>query len=326
MLKFITLLFLIVSVNANSSNAVSGTFEATKSCPAYSSKNNKTNPDNVMVQIHQQYQLKEINKTPPDWLRIVIAEHRNSLRWVKASCGITEYTERNSEKCDSRVGMADSHVLALSSQSGFCETYGYEAGKPECRKLSQNSSQANHLTLHGLWPNQDNCGQRYGFCGVKPRANHCDYSPIELSSSVAEGLRRLMPSYNYGSCLERHEWNKHGSCQVLSPDEYFTLAMRMTTEIDSSVFGRFLTEHKGDTVKLALLREQLNKAFGRNNAGKFYLGCKDGFLVDIFIQLPALIPMQEPIESLINRAPEHQYHDSCSSYVTISNFTKESWY
>lgn len=326
MIKFITLLFLVISVNVNGSNAVSGTFEATKSCPAYLSKNNKTNPDNLMVQMHQHYQLKEINKSPPDWLRIVMTEHHNSLRWVSASCGTTEYTERNGEQCDSRAGMADSHVLALSSQPGFCETYGYEAGKPECRKLSKNSYQANHLTLHGLWPNQETCGTRYGFCDVKPRAYHCDYSPIDLSASVGERLKKFMPSYNYGSCLERHEWNKHGSCQVLSPDDYFSLAMRMVAEIDSSAFGLFLTKHQGDTVQLSLLREQINKAFGSNNAGKFYLGCKDGFLVDVFIQLPALIPMQEPVASLINKAPDHQYHDSCPKNVTISDFTKESWY
>ncbi|MBL7481742.1 ribonuclease T2 family protein [Legionella bononiensis] len=326
MIKFITLLFLAFSVNVNALNAVSGTFEATKSCPAYLSKNKKTNPDNLMVQIHQQYQLKEINKSPPDWLRIVMPESHNSLRWVSADCGLTEYTERNSEKCDSRAGMADSHVLALSSQPGFCQTYGYEAGKPECRKLTGTSYQANHLTLHGLWPNQENCGQRYGFCDVKPRSNHCDYSPLNLSSQVGEQLKILMPSYKYGSCLERHEWNKHGSCQVLTPDNYFSLAMRLVSEVDDSVFGRFLTDHKGKTVKLSLLREHISQAFGSNNAGKIYLGCKDGYLVDVFIQLPALIPFNESVASLINKAPDNQYHDSCSSNVTISDFSKESWY
>src|SRR5690606_35070211 len=108
------------------------------------------------------YKLKEINKNPPDWLRIEIPERHSDLRWVSATCGVYEYTERNTGNCDSRAGMADSYVLALSSQSGFCETYGYEAGKPECRKLSVESYQANHLTLHGLWPNQESCGLHYG--------------------------------------------------------------------------------------------------------------------------------------------------------------------
>ncbi|CAM2748546.1 ribonuclease T2 family protein [Legionella worsleiensis] len=326
MIPFITLLFLALSVNVNALGAVNGTFEATKVCPAYVSKNNKTNPDNLMVRIHQQYVIKEINKNPPDWLRIVIPEQRNSLRWVSADCGLAEYAERNTERCDLRPGMADSHVLALSSQAGFCETYGYEAGKPECRKLTQNSFQANHLTLHGLWPNQDNCGLRYGFCTVKPRANHCDYEPLNLSSAVGEHLKTLMPSYRYGSCLERHEWNKHGSCQALNPDDYFSLAMKLAREVNESDFGLFLTEHKGRTVKKSVLRAIIDQSFGANNAGKIYLGCKDGYLVDVFIQLPALISFNESLVSLINKAPDNQYHDSCSVDVTVSDFNKDSWF
>lgn len=325
MIKLITLFLLSLSLNVYAVNEVNGTFEATQSCSAYLSKNKKTNPENLMVYPNHQYKLKEINKNPPEWVRVEIPEYHNNLRWVKVSCGASEYTQRDSNRCDTRAGMADSYVLALSSQSGFCETYGYEAGKPECRKLSKDSYQANHLTLHGLWPNQDNCGQRYGFCGVSPRANHCDYSPIALNSMVSEKLKRVMPSYNYGSCLERHEWNKHGSCQVLSEDDYFTLAMRLVAEADSSVFGKYITEHKGSKVSLSKLRDLIGIAFGSGNSGKIYLGCKDGKLVDVFIQLPALIPFNESLESLINKAPDYQYHDSCPNYVTISNFNKDSW-
>lgn len=325
MKKIITLFLIVCTFNINASSPVSGTFEATQSCPAYLSKNSKSNPDNLTVQPNQHYQLREINKSPPDWLRVEFPDHHHTLRWVSASCGVSEYNERNPNNCDDSSGKADSHVLALSSQAGFCETYGYEAGKPECIKLSKKSYQARHLTLHGLWPNQESCGQRYGFCGVKPRANHCDYSPLKLSANVAENLKKLMPSYHYGSCLERHEWNKHGSCQILSTDDYFSLAMRLVTEVDKSVFGKYLTENKGETVPLATLRELIAKAFGKNNQGKVYLGCKNGKLVDIFIQLPALIPSNESIESLIAKAPEYQYHDACTKYVTISNFSRDSW-
>lgn len=326
MIRLITLLFLGCSFAVHASILVNGTFEATQICPAYSSKNKKNNPDNLMVQPNQQYQLKEINKINPDWLRIEYTDHHSSLRWVKASCGTTEYIQRNTSNCDNNADLADSYVLALSSQSGFCETYGYEAGKPECRKLTKDSYQAKHLTLHGLWPNQNNCGQNYGYCGVKPRPNHCDYPPLNLNSNVSSELKKIMPSYNYGSCLERHEWNKHGSCQTLTPDNYFTLAMRLAIEMDQSVFGNYLTAHKGEKVKLSVLRELIAKAFGSNNAGKIYLGCKDGKLVDVFVELPSLIPFHESLDSLISKAPEYQYHDSCPTNVIISDFNKESWF
>lgn len=226
--------------------------------------------------------------------------------------------------CDSSAGMSDSYVLALSSQPGFCQTYGYEAGKPECAHLSKNSYQANHFTLHGLWPNQNACGQRYGFCGVKQQNNHCDYSPLELSADVSENLKRIMPGYQYGSCLERHEWNKHGSCQVLSADEYFSLAMHLVTEADQSVFGQYVTENQGKTVLLTALHDKIIEAFGKGNAGKVYLGCKSGILVDIYIELPALIPADASLNHLIAEAPNYQYRDSCPAKVKISNFNKNS--
>jgi ribonuclease T2 len=318
---------LLCSFHLNASMVVNGTFEAVQSCPAYVSKNNKTNPDNLVTEPSQIYSLREINKSQPDWFRIVFPNVVNSSsRWVSATCGRAEYTLRDISSCTMEVGLADSNVLALSSQPGFCQTYGYEAGKPECLKLSAQSYQANHLTLHGLWPNQDACGQHYGFCGSKPQANHCDYSPVNLSTAVAQDLKRLMPSYNYGSCLERHEWNKHGSCQILTSDNYFALAMRLATEVNQSEFGRYLTLQKGKRVRLAKLRDILATSFGIANGNKVHLGCKQSILVDVLIQLPALIPLDESLKSLISKAPDSTRHDSCSSNVTISDFNKMAWF
>lgn len=326
MIKFITLLLSVCFFNCNASVVVTGTFQANQSCPAYLSKNTKTNPGDVMTEPNQRYTIREINTNPPDWVRIELKGEHHALRWVNLECGVADYDINSSSHCDNTPGKADSYVLALSSQAGFCQTYGYEAGKPECLKLTENSYQANHLTLHGFWPNQESCGQHYGFCGVKPKPNHCDYAPLNLSQSVSDNLKKLMPSYNYGSCLERHEWNKHGSCQVLSDNAYFSLAMRLATEADQSVFGKFLTSHRGDTVRLADIRNAIAKTFGVQNEGKIYLGCKNRTLVDVFIVLPPLIPMNEPLVTLVNKAPEYHYRDACSENVTISDFSKQSWF
>lgn len=230
------------------------------------------------------------------------------------------------DACDLQAGISDSYVLALSSQPGFCQTYGYEAGKPECMHLPKNSFQAHHLTLHGLWPNQYSCGQRYGFCGVKQKSHHCAYPPLNLSSQVSEQLKKMMPSYNYGSCLERHEWNKHGSCQLLSADEYFSLAMRLAEAADHSVLGEYITHHQGQKVPLSVLREMVVQTFGKKNSGKIYLGCRNGILVDVYIQLPALIPFNESLESLVDAAPDSPVNDTCPAQVLLSNFNKGSWY
>lgn len=326
MIKIIALLLILSSSTINASIPVTGSFKALKSCPAYTSKNNKSNPDNLSIQANQIYKIREMNRNSADWLRLELPDGGTNLRWVSASCGIIEYLDQNGSPCTNNPGLADSYVFAVSSQPGFCQTYGYEAGKPECLKLTPDSYAANHLTLHGLWPNQEACGQRYGFCGVKPKANHCDYSPIELSFPVSTNLKKIMPSYRYGSCLERHEWNKHGSCQLLSSDDYFTLSMRLTAEVDQSAFGHYLTANSGKKVKLSALRETLNQSFGAHNGSKIYLACKNGILVDMFIVLPPLIPFNEALTSLVNKAPQANYSDSCPATVTISDFTRDSWY
>jgi ribonuclease T2 len=324
MIKLINLFLIVFYANSYAINITNLDFHTTKSCPAYLSKNQGSNPNNLTVQPNKIYPVREINKPSPNWFRIEIAEEQ-TLRWVSAECGFSKSNGQGGDNC-SNQGMADSHVLALSSQAGFCETYGYEAGKPECRHLSKNSYQANHLTVHGLWPNKDTCGTHYGFCGVKPQTTHCAYAPLELSPEVGDELKKLMPSYKYGSCLDRHEWNKHGSCQILSADDYFSLAMRLTTEADQSEFGKYLTAHQGQTVKLAELRKVIEQTFGANNASKVYLGCHNRVLVDVYIQLPALIPRTASLSSLVQDAPSNHLRDMCGTSVTISHFNKESWF
>jgi ribonuclease T2 len=323
MIKLVTLFIMMVSFNSYAINITGGSFQATQKCPAYVSKNSRSIVNSVMLQLNQYYPLKEINKPQPDWLRIEFPDHK--LFWVNAYCGEVHYKAQNSSSC-SNAGMADSHLLALSSQPGFCQTYGFEAGRPECVHLSKNSYQAKHLTLHGLWPNLDSCGQRYGFCGVRPRTNHCSYIPLDLSPTVDKNLKMVMPSYNFGSCLERHEWNKHGSCQALSVDEYFSLAIRLTKEVNESLFGQYLTAHTGQSVQLAHLRELLQQSFGTKNAPKIYLSCKNKVLVDIFIQLPALMPINDSLPSLLDNAPTNNSRDLCGGQFTISNFSTEAWY
>lgn len=325
MTKIITLfLTTVFSVHAYALSVSNLEFQATQICPAYLSKKTQSNPNNLKTKVSTVYPVREINKNFPDWLRIEMPDE-HALRWVSAACGVTQQNVKAAHSCDN-AGAADSYVLALSSQPGFCETYGYEAGKPECLQLKKDSYQAKHLTLHGLWPNVDECGQHYGYCGVRPQINHCNYEPVDLTLSTASKLKKLMPSFAYGSCLERHEWYKHGSCQILYADEYFSLAMRLATEVDQSMLGAYLTQHHGKTVSLRELRTVVGKTFGASNSKKVYLSCKNGTLVDIYIQLPALLPPDESLINLITQAPSKYPRDTCGLKVKISNFTKDYRY
>lgn len=222
--------------------------------------------------------------------------------------------------CDKTPGLADAYVLALSLQPAFCETYGYEAGKPECLELSASQPQARHFSLHGLWPNQASCGIRYGFCGTPSKRSHCAYSPLNLSEPVSNELKQLMPSYAYGSCLERHEWYKHGSCQILSADDYFTLAIRLVKEVNQTEFANLIERHHGKMLEKAELKAAIEQTFGQGSAQKVYLGCKNGMLVDVFIQLPALIPRDASLHELVLQASEYAYPDRCPKKIYISEF------
>ncbi|CEK12086.1 ribonuclease T2 family protein [Legionella hackeliae] len=327
MIRLLSFLGIIFPLLSFSSVGVNGNFEAHKSCPAYVSKNKKNNPGGLMVTPSQNYVIREINRpVNPDWLRIEFPNTEHSLRWVSADCGEYRFDANGKTSCEQIPGLADSHVLALSWQPGFCQTYGYEVGKPECVKLPSDSYQATHLVLHGLWPNQQICGEHYGFCGVEAKKHHCDYPPVNLNKEVAHTLQQFMPSYAAGGCLERHEWNKHGSCQILSSDAYFSLATRLNQEMNQTALGQFLHEHVGETIKRERLRTLVSESFGQNTARKVYFGCKNGILVDIFINLPALIPQSESLPALVSKAPDFERYDGCPANIAISDFSSDSWY
>jgi len=226
--------------------------------------------------------------------------------------------------CQLTPGLADANVLALSWLPGFCQTYGYEKGKPECLHLSKSEFAASHLVLHGLWPNQASCGQRYGFCGVEEKTNHCDYAPLELGAPVAYLLSEMMPSYAEGSCLERHEWNKHGSCQTLTMDQYFDLAARLGQEMNQTPLGKLLTTHVGQQIELADLKRAVADAFGEDAVSKIYFACKDDALVDIYVQLSANLNSGATLNTLINEAPPQNRSDACGDTLMISNFSPAS--
>ncbi|WED43048.1 ribonuclease T2 family protein [Legionella cardiaca] len=327
MIRLLALFWVVFPLLSFSSVSVDGSFEARKSCPVFLSKNKKTNPDNYMVQPSQIYVIKEVNRPiKPDWLRIELPNEEHSLRWVSTECGEYSFQARGKTTCEQLPGLADSYVLALSWQPGFCQTYGYELGKPECLKLTADSYQANHMVLHGLWPNQQICGEHYGFCGVRIKEHHCDYPEVNLSDKVAQTLRQFMPAYAAGSCLERHEWNKHGSCQTLSSDAYFALALRLNQEVNQTALGQFLHEHVGDTIRREELREKVRESFGKETSRKVYFGCKNGILVDIYIQLPALISSTESLAVLISKAPDFEHYDACPGNIVISDFNNDTWF
>lgn len=211
----------------------------------------------------------------------------------------------------------DSYKLAVSWQPAFCETH---RGKPECKITDSKVYQASHFTLHGLWPNKKECGIDYGLCGKYKQQvrSFCDYEPVPMKAETMKTLGEVMPSVAQGSCLDRHEWYKHGTCQVAwDADQYFGTAVRLVKEFNDKGMSQFMVQNTGKKVATEDFLKALDKAFGQNARKRINLGCdKQGNLVDLFITLPKDIPTTAALADLIQKAPEN-FSNRCGESFSI---------
>ena len=222
----------------------------------------------------------------------------------------------NSPDCQ-LANKEDSYKLALSWQPAFCEKH---KRKPECKITDSSSYQAANFTLHGLWPNKRECGINYGLCGQykQPVKSFCDYAPIPMKPETVKVLGEVMPSVANGSCLDRHEWYKHGTCQTdWDASQYFDTAVRLTKEFNDKGMSRFMSQNVGKTVATDEFFSTVDQAFGKNASKRLTLSCdKQGNLVDVFINLPKQIPDNLPLGDLIQQAPE-SFKNRCGDSFNI---------
>lgn len=211
----------------------------------------------------------------------------------------------------------DSYKLAVSWQPAFCETH---RGKPECKIIDTTVYQASNFTLHGLWPNKRECGTDYGLCGQyqQPVRSFCDYAPIPMKPETVKNLGKIMPSVAVGSCLDRHEWYKHGTCQTdWDADNYFDTATRLVKEFNDNGVAEFMSKNIGKTVATIEFFKAVDKSFGKNASKRLNLGCdKQGNLVDVFINLPKQIPANVALADLIQQAPEN-FNNRCGKRFSV---------
>lgn len=104
----------------------------------------------------------------------------------------------------------DYYVLALSWSPSYCASNG---GRGDARQCGQ--GRRYDFVVHGLWPQYRDGWPQY-----------CD-SEARLPETVVDEMLDIMPSRN----LIRHQWNKHGTCTGLTPDDYFALTRELYDEI-----------------------------------------------------------------------------------------------
>jgi len=326
------LVFSLFSFTANmafASVSASGTIKATQNCAAYISKNKRTNPDNAKLVKDKTYTVFEVNKANnPSWYRIRIDTATPSERWVAERCGTANIKVGSNSGSGSggssggsgnacrTPGLKDSYVLALSWQPAFCETH---RGKPECRIDDKKSYQARNFTLHGLWPNKKSCGINYAFCGEvrgKP-GDFCDYPRLSLFTQIRSELEQVMPSAAAGSCLQRHQWYKHGTCQTdWSTDEYFATAVDLTRQFNESGIAYFISQNIGKSVTEDDFIKKLNCSHGADAHKRIELKCKDGNLVDVYIRLPSTINQGDGLSTLLQQG-QGEFKSNCGGSFKV---------
>lgn len=298
-----------------------GNFKATKVCPAYKSFNKLHNPGNLKTVSGRSYQIIEENKVNGLWVLVLVPEDANPRRWVARNCGTVDVAKHTSGqqakvvnteagKVCSTANTYDSYVLALTWQAGFCEHFNYSGSKPECDNLNSGKLSITNLTIHGLWPNKASCGTNYG---------NCANTGLSLNDETVKKISPWMPNWYYSSDFGRHEWNKHGSCQSLSDDEYFLLTQKLAEKFDASELGKFVRTNMGKHVSVVNMQSRLVSVLGADVVRKIELRCVDGkYLNEFWIGLPAVIKENSPIKSLVSGAKDKKkFAGNCGETIYI---------
>lgn len=240
---------------------------------------------------------------------------------IIASCGRNS-PENNKKTSDNGCHTAntyDSHVLAVTWQTGFCLTH---KNKKECENLAQNSFALNNFTLHGLWPNKNSCDIYYNYCSDIPeeKGDFCTLPDYTLDPAIADKLKQVMPSAQAKTCLDRHEWWKHGVCRDKSATDYFKLSLELLEQINKSNFvTEFLRSSTGKKVTRSQLYLAFRKAFGPSSDSKIGIYCTKEMLTEIQINLPRVL--DKSFKDLIAASSIQPKKGTCPDSFLIPNIS-----
>jgi len=276
-----------IAIACSASESAGGKFTATQSCEAYASFAKRSNPGQAQVLAGTAYTVREINKVDYDWLRVEVPGAEPSLRWVQRSCGTPALAEpaaraaaggnAGGESC-SIANQQDSYVLAITWQPGFCEHVPYNGKKPECDAMNSGTLEAKTLSLHGLWPNKKECGTRYG---------GCEGPAFALTKETVDKIAPWMPNFYFERTFGAYEWNKHGKCQALPPDEYFVKAVSAVRVVNDSEVGKIVLGSAGKSFRVGEFFERVKARYGDQVAASITLVCtQHKYLQEIRVALP----------------------------------------
>ena len=183
-------------------------------------------------------------------------------------------------------------LLAASWQPGFCANH---TTKPECKSL-RGTYAANNLALHGLWPNAYDGNHPY-YCNVPQKditldqsSQWCSMDPYGITSATLATLRTYQPGAGpTTSCLDDHEWYKHGSCAQLPANSFWGEASTLMSRLGQTSFNTFLKNSAGRYVTRTQLMTAFEASFGTGSHAAVSFNCttisSKRYLTEVWINL-----------------------------------------
>lgn len=161
------------------------------------------------------------------------------------------------------AGVFDYYVVSLSWSPNWCAIEGDARGSPQCDADAEFG-----WVLHGLWPQYED-----GY----PQDCRTVYDPPSRADTGA--MADIMGT----SGLAWHQWNKHGSCAGLDPDDYFALARTAFARIvQPPVFGQI---DRTFTLPAAVVEEAFLRSNPDLSPDGITITCRDGHIQEARICL-----------------------------------------
>lgn len=283
------------------------------SCEALQSIRNHTNPGNIHLTLDTAYEVMSKNKADASHYRIRVKNATPSERWVAISCGklLTDCREQGAvvipfppddPDTPPTLPASPSYLLALSWQPAFCQTHQQ---KTECQTQTVDRYDANHFSLHGLWPQPRN----NTYCSVSNNHKRLDkrkmwdqLPPLTITEETFGDMIETMPGV--ASYLHRHEWIKHGTCYSTTPEEYFLESIMLADQVNSSVVRDFFAANIGQSVSASEIRTKFDEAFGPGASSKLKIYCSNGMISELWINLSGEVVDDTPLSSLLKNAKQ----------------------
>ena len=164
------------------------------------------------------------------------------------------------------------YVMAISWQPAFCET---ASRKPECQSQHSGRYDANHFSIHGLWPQPGNkvyCGVSQSEIEMDKNGRWRDLDMQRIAGGIWKELQIMMPGTK--SFLHKHEWTKHGTCTGRNVDEYYAQSIRILKAINESPLQTLFADNIGKELRGAEIRAAFDRHFGDRAGDRIRISCK----------------------------------------------------